>query len=58
MSFVKLFLKHGTSPFIKSYKGRNCVHAACYQGRLDMLKLFFESNYMLVGVKTKLMTIE
>ena len=45
MNFLKFFLRHYTSPFKIVYKQRNCVHAACFHGRLEMLKLFFDSDF-------------
>jgi ankyrin repeat protein len=32
------------SPFTRSYKGRNAVHAATYQGNLNLLKIFFDND--------------
>lgn len=33
------------SPFTRSYKGRNAVHAATFHGHLNLLKLFFENDF-------------
>ncbi|CAD8136075.1 unnamed protein product [Paramecium octaurelia] len=39
------FLKQQFSAFAPSYKGRNAVHAATYQGHEKLVHLFFEQSY-------------
>lgn len=42
---VSSLISFNLSPFIRSYKGRNAVHAATFHGHLHLLKLFFESDF-------------
>ena len=52
-NYVKYFLKHKTSPFLNCVNKRNCVHAACYYGRIKILKLIWESDYSIIKGKKK-----
>ena len=47
MNYVEIFLRYNTSPFYYAHEidQKNALHAACENGRVKMLKLFFESEY-------------
>jgi anoctamin-10 len=54
---VKPLLDKQFSPFTCSYKGRNAVHAAAYNGHMNLIKIFFADKQNIKKL-VNIMTIE